>query len=44
MEKKYLFRFHLEENNISVIIIFFSGVDDLLVEDGEHYLFWYKKL
>ncbi|XP_012552500.1 uncharacterized protein CG3556 [Bombyx mori] len=20
------------------------GVDDLLVEDGEHYLFWYKKL
>ncbi|XP_075218029.1 uncharacterized protein CG3556 [Lycorma delicatula] len=21
-----------------------TGVDDLIVEDGEHYLFWYKKL
>lgn len=20
------------------------GVDELLVEDGDHYLFWYKKL
>lgn len=21
-----------------------TGVDDLIVQDGEHYLFWYKKL
>jgi len=21
-----------------------AGVDELMVEDGEHYLYWYKKL
>lgn len=21
-----------------------AGVDDLLIEEGDHYLFWYKKL
>jgi hypothetical protein len=34
----------LSYNLVIFTIILFVGVDGLIVEDGDHYLFWYKKL
>ena len=36
--------FLLSVNKIAVVFILSVGVDGLTVEDGQHYLFWYKKL
>lgn len=32
--------------HVPILILFVlpTGVDDLIIKDGEHYLFWYKKL
>lgn len=29
---------------LPLIFPIFPGVDELLIEEGDHYLFWYKKL